>query len=57
MDNIEKLKLANVVSMKVLKNDFPINGKTTVVITMKNNKPEAIDIKNSNAKAIQNNTK
>lgn len=50
MDNVEKLKLANVVSMKVLKNDFPINGKTTVTITMKNNKPEAIDLKNTNMK-------
>lgn len=47
MDNIQKLKLSNEVSMKVLKNDFPINGVTTVKITMVNNQVDSIEVKNT----------
>ena len=47
MDNIQKLKLSNEVSMKVLKNDFPINGVTTIKITMENNQPIEITVKNT----------
>jgi hypothetical protein len=50
MDNIARLKLGNEISMKVIKNEFPINGKTTITITMKNNKPETVEVKNTNAK-------
>lgn len=50
MDNPQRLKLSNEVSMMVIKNDFPINGSTTIKITMKNNQPEAVEIKNSNKK-------
>lgn len=46
MDNIERLKLSNEVSMKVMKNDFPINGKTVITIIMDNNQPSYIDVKN-----------
>lgn len=47
MDNIQKLKLSNEVSMKVLKNDFPINGVTTIKINMVNNQVDSIDVKNT----------
>lgn len=47
MDNVQKLKLSNEVSMKVLKNDFPINGVTTIKINMVNNQVDSIDVKNT----------
>lgn len=46
MDNIQRLKLSNEVSMKVMKNDFPINGKVVVTIMMDNNQPSSIEVKN-----------
>lgn len=48
MDNIQKLKLSNEVSMKVLKNDFPINGVTTIKINMVNNQVDSIEVRNTN---------
>ena len=50
MDRIEQLKLSNEVSMKVLNNDFPINGKAVITINMKNNKAESIEVKNTSSK-------
>lgn len=46
MDRVEKLKLSNEVSMKVLKNDFPVNGKVVVTIFIDNNQPSSIEVKN-----------
>lgn len=46
MDNIQRLKLSNEVSMKVMKNDFPINGKTIITIKMDDNQPSSIEVKN-----------
>ena len=53
MDNVERLKLSNEVSMKVLKNDFPINGKTSIVITIVDNQPATIEVRNTKAKAVK----
>lgn len=47
MDNIQKLKLSNEVSMKVLKNDFPVNGVTTIKINMVNNQVDSIEVRNT----------
>lgn len=53
MDNIQKLKLSNEVSMKVLKNDFPINGLTTIKINMVNNQVDSIEVRNTNKRTIK----
>lgn len=51
MDNAQRLKLSNEVSMKVLKNDFPINGKTVITINMKNNQPVSVEVKDVKARS------
>lgn len=48
MDKIQQLKLSNEVSMKIVKNDFPINGVTTIKINMVNNQVDSIEVKNTN---------
>lgn len=48
MDKIQQLKLSNEVSMKIVKNDFPINGVTTIRINMVNNQVDSIEVKNTN---------
>jgi len=48
MDKIQQLKLSNEVSMKIVKNDFPINGITTIRINMVNNQVDSIEVKNTN---------
>lgn len=48
MDKIQQLKLSNEVSMKIIKNDFPINGITTIRINMVNNQVDSIEVKNTN---------
>jgi len=47
MDKIQVLKLSNEISMRVMKNDFPINGVTTIKINMVNNQVDSIDVKNT----------
>lgn len=48
MDKINKLKLANVVSMQLMSNNFPITGKTTITIDMENAMYVNVTVKNSN---------
>ena len=50
MDNVQRLKLSNDIGIRILKNDFPINGTTTIKITMTNNQPVSVEVKNSNRK-------
>ena len=47
MDKVQQLKLSNEVSMKVLKNDFPVNGLTTIKIYMVNNQVDSIEVRNT----------
>ena len=47
MDRVKRLKLSNDVSMKILKNDYPINGKVTITIVMENNEAKSIEVKNT----------
>lgn len=53
MDNVQKLKLSNEVSMKVIKNDFPVNGLTTIKINMVNNQVDSIEVRNTNKRNIK----
>ena len=47
MDNVTRLKLSNTVAMKVIKNDdYPVNGTTTITITMTNSQPTEVAISN-----------
>ena len=48
MDKVQTLKLSNEVSMRVLKNNFPINGVTTIKINMVNNQVDSIEVRNTN---------
>lgn len=48
MDKVQQLKLSNEVGMKIIKNDFPINGVTTIRINMVNNQVDSIEVKNTN---------
>ena len=45
MDKVQTLKLSNEVSMRILKNDFPVNGKVNITILMENNQPAYIEVK------------
>ena len=49
MDKVDKLKLSNNVSMAVLKNEFPVNGKTTISIIVEDNKVAKVEIRNTNS--------
>lgn len=50
MDKVDKLKLSNNVSMAVLKNEFPVNGKTTITVNMEDGKVASVEVKNSNSR-------
>ena len=51
MDNVQLLKLSNEVSMKLMRNEFPLNGRTVITVNMKNNQPASVDVKNVKARA------
>lgn len=54
MDSVERLKLSNIVAMRVINNnDYPINGTTKLEIVMENGHPTDIKVTNSNAKATK----
>lgn len=54
MDNVERLKLSNTVAMKVIKNDeYPVNGTTTIKITMVNGHATDITLANSKKKSTK----
>lgn len=50
MDKIDKLKLSNNVSMSVLKNEFPVNGKFVITISIEDGKVSNVELKNSNSR-------
>lgn len=54
MDNVERLKLSNSVAMKVIKNnEYPINGTTTIKITMVNGCATDVTLTNSTKKSTK----
>lgn len=50
MNNAELLKLSNLVAMKVIKNDFPINGSTVIKMIIEDNQVKSIEVKNTKQK-------
>ena len=58
MDNVTRLKLSNTVAMKVIKNDeYPVNGTTTITITMTNSQPTDVAISNSATRTTKSTSK
>lgn len=46
MDKIQKLKLANIISNKAVKHDYPVTGKAIFTVTMINGQYVNVEEKN-----------